>query len=127
MLKINNIFAVLIVLSLVFVGIPQSGKTSAMQLCPMSASQMDSAKSDVSKHCSKCPKMTEQQKSKGNCCGDDACSKKCSTMSLSSIFIPTSNGGINYFPITQSIVAFYSTLLPSLLLNTQDRPPKFFS
>src|SRR3989338_3462233 len=124
----KNIFAVLIILSLAFAGIPQSGKAAGPK-CPMAASMMDkAAKNDSTMvHCDKCPKMTEQQKSKGNCCGDDNCSKQCSNMSLSSISLPTSNNCIGYFPIAQSTVTFYSALFPSLFLNTQDRPPKYLS
>lgn len=125
MLKVRNIFAVLVVLSLVFAGIPQSGKASAMQPCPMTADQMDSAKADNSEvPCAKCPKMTEQQKSKGNCCGDDACSQQCAAMSLSGASMLGNSLIADYPVIKENAVAFYNTFFDSSLLNTQDRPPK---
>ncbi len=125
MVKINNIFAVLVVLSLVFAGIPQSGRASTMQPCPMEASQMDSANSDnAATPCAKCPEMTKQQKSNGNCCGDDACSKQCSSMSVSSVSMLGSSLTANYPVIKENAVAFYNTLFNSSFLNTQDRPPK---
>ena len=125
MLKVRNIFAVLVVLSLVFAGIPQSGKASAMQPCPMTADQMDSAKADNSEApLVKCPKMTEQQKSESKCCGDDACSKQCAAMSLSNASMLDNALLADYPVIKENAVAFYNIFFNSSLLNTQDRPPK---
>ncbi len=127
MIKMKNLFAVLVTLSLVFVGIPQSSKASSIQPCPMAASMADTAKTDSAVPCDKCPKMTEQQKSKGNCCGDDACSKQCAAMSLSSISMLNYVAIVSYPLVKESVVAFYDTLFNSSFLLTQDRPPKYLS
>jgi hypothetical protein len=122
--KLRFFLSALLSVAIIASGIPAQAGSG----CPMVAHIQQAAKDTVSgKMCNGCTMTGKLESKKGGCCDDDTCTAKCFSLGVSASYILSAKADLPEFAAAS--VKFYTAdgMIPSYLLQTQDRPPKHLS
>ncbi|MCB1322463.1 MAG: hypothetical protein KDK34_19540 [Leptospiraceae bacterium] len=125
MFRIKHIAVWLLATAIMVTGVPVMAK----QECPMTQMEHSSAQSMEKHDCDGCEKTETQQsgESTSSCCDEMDCSAQCQPVSGSAYVLPSVNGSSANLLPWGARFSFGRDDFASLLLNTQDRPPKTLS
>jgi hypothetical protein len=123
MIRLKRILSVLLAVAIAMAGIPVQAGAS----CPMTAQMQQIAKTMPSgKDCtgSGCAMTGKQESKKNGCCDNGTCTEKCSVLGGVTANMPSSKIILPKFTAVAEKYYVTEGVLPSHLLQTQDRPPK---
>lgn len=118
------ILTILLSVAIAVAGLPvQAG----VEYCPMAAQmQQDAKETQSGKDCNGCTMTGKQEQKKGGCCDNGACIAKCSSVGSIATGVPAKIE-LPEFAVTTVKFTMAEGVLPSILLQTKDRPPKYLS